>query len=147
MLIQTTNFRKDMDVDNFDVGDAPTGRIQGIFFGFFLLAFGMPFTFVPLLIFGDGSTDLISFPGLFMVLFTIPFVVAGLFVQFIGFSMIRLCIWPDDEKNVSRLNNLLGNQSLDDHQEYWRTDPSDAPVEAEQDPTHHSKNFWDTVES
>ena len=136
-----------MGVDNFGVEGAPIGRIQGTMFGFFLLVFGMPFTFVPLLIFSDGSTDLVSFHGLFMVLFTIPFVVAGLFVQYLGFSMIRLGIRPDDEKNIGRLNNLLGNQSLDAHQDYWRTDSSNVVVESEQDHSSQGENFWDTVES
>lgn len=115
MLIQTTNFTKVMDLNDFDVGDSLSGRITGTLFGFFLLAFGMPFTFVPVLIFGDGSIDLLSFGGLFMVLFTLPFVVAGLFVQFIGFSLIRLGIRPSDKKTIGRLNKALRNQSLDVH--------------------------------
>jgi hypothetical protein len=146
MLIQTTNFTKVMDLNDFDVGDSLSGRITGALFGFFLLAFGMPFTFVPVLIFGDGSIDLLSFGGLFMVLFTLPFVVAGLFVQFIGFSLIRLGIRPSDKKTIGRLNKALGNQSLDVHQEASRTGTPDVVVE-EEGPSDQGENFWDTVES
>ena len=59
MLIQTTNFTKVMDLNDFDIGDSQGGRITWALFGFILLAFGMPFTFVPVLIFGDGSIDLL----------------------------------------------------------------------------------------
>jgi hypothetical protein len=136
-----------MDLNDFDIGDSQSGRITGALFGFILLAFGMPFTFVPVLIFGDGSIDLLSFGGLFMVLFTIPFVVAGLFVQFIGFSMIRLSLRPGDAKNIGRLNKVLGNQSLDANQEYWQTNSSDVVGEGEQDLPSQGENFWDTIES
>lgn len=136
-----------MDAEDFDMGDSPSARMMGALFGFFLMAFGMPFTFVPLLIFGDGSMELVSFPGLFMVLFTIPFVVAGLFVQFIGFSMIRLSLRPVDAKNIGRLNKVLGNQSLDANQEYWQTNSSDVVGEGEQDLPSQGENFWDTIES
>jgi hypothetical protein len=136
-----------MDAEDFDIGDSPSARMMGALFGFFLMAFGMPFTFVPLLIFGDGSMELVSFAGLFMVLFTIPFVVAGLFVQFIGFSMIRLSLRPGDAKNIGRLNKVLGNQSLDANQEYWQTNSSDVVGEGEQDLPSQGENFWDTIES
>jgi hypothetical protein len=106
----------------------------------------MPFTFVPVLIFGDGSIDLLSFGGLFMVLFTLPFIAAGLFVQFIGFSVIRLSIRPSDKKTIGRLNKALGNQSLDVHQEASRTGTPDVAVE-EEGPSDQGENFWDTVES
>lgn len=136
-----------MDAEDFDMGDSPSARMMGALFGFFLMAFGMPFTFVPLLIFGDGSMELVSFAGLFMVLFTIPFVVAGLFVQFIGFSMIRLSLRPVDAKNIGRLNKVLGNQSLDANQEYWQTNSSDVVGEGEQDLPSQGENFWDTIET
>ena len=136
-----------MDAEDFDMGDSPSARMMGALFGFFLMAFGMPFTFVPLLIFGDGSMELVSFAGLFMVLFTIPFVVAGLFVQFIGFSMILLSLRPGDAKNIGRLNKVLGNQSLDANQEYWQTNSSDVVGEGEQDLPSQGENFWDTIES
>ena len=135
-----------MDAEDFDMGDSPSARMMGALFGFFLMAFGMPFTFVPLLIFGDVSMELVSFPGLFMVLFTIPFVVAGLFVQFIGFSVIRLSIRPSDKKTIGRLNKALGNQSLDVYQESSRTGTPDVAVE-EEGPSDQGENFWDTVES
>ena len=156
MLLQSTNPKKHMDADHVDSSSAPSGRIQGTIFGFFLLAFGMPFTLVPLLIFGDGSIDIFSFPGILMVLFTLPFVGAGLFVQFIGFSIIRVGLNPHSKKNTDRLNKVLGQQPHDAHQEYWRTDRSvvadeldevNKADEADEGPSEHVENFWDTVES
>ena len=139
-----------------DIGDTPSGRIQGTIFGLFLLAFGMPFTLVPLLIFGDGSMDIASFAGLFMVCFTLPFVGAGLFVQFIGFSIIRVGLNPHNKKNTDRLSKVLGQQPHDDHEEYWRTDQSvvgdeldeiEELDEVDEDQSEHVENFWDTVKS
>ena len=139
-----------------DIGDTPSGRIQGTIFGLFLLAFGMPFTLVPLLIFGDGSMDISSFAGIFMVFFTLPFVGAGLFVQFIGFSIIRVGLNPHNKKNTDRLSKVLGQQPHDDHEEYWRTDQSvvgdeldeiEELDEVDEDQSEHVENFWDTVKS
>ena len=62
---------KYVGVDQINTEDSPSGRIQGIIFGLFILAFGMPFTLVPLLIFGDGSMDISSFAGIFMVFFSL----------------------------------------------------------------------------
>ena len=142
-----------MGEEQVDIGDTPSGRIQGTIFGLFLLAFGMPFTLVPLLIFGDGSMDIASFAGLFMVCFTLPFVGAGLFVQFIGFSIIRVGLNPHSKKNTDRLSKVLGQQPHDDHEEYWRTDRSvvadelDEVDKADEGPSKQVENFWDTVES
>ena len=139
-----------MGVDQVNTEDSPSGRIQGTIFGLFLLAFGMPFTLVPLLIFGDGSMDIASFAGLFMVCFTLPFVGAGLFVQFIGFSIIRVGLNPHNKKNTDRLSRVLGQQPHNDHEEYWRTDRSvvaDEVDKADKGPSKQVENVWDTVES
>lgn len=136
-----------MGTDRVTIDDAPSGRIQGTIFGFFLLAFGMPFTLVPLFMFGDGSMDIFSFAGVFMLCFTLPFVGAGLFVQYIGFSIIRVGLNPHSKKNTDRLSNVLGNQPHNAHQEHWRTDRSDGVDEADKDPSSQDQNFWDTVES
>ena len=66
------------------------GRIGSMFFGLFLFFFGLPFTLVPFLILSVGAIDPdYPFESLFMIVFTIPFLMAGLLVQFFGLSMIR----------------------------------------------------------
>ena len=145
-----------MGTDRVNVEGAPSGRIQGIIFGLFMLAFGMPFTLVPLFMFGDGSMDIFSFAGVFMLCFTLPFVGAGLFVQYIGFSIIRVGLNPHSKKNTDRLSNILANQPHDVHQEHWRTDRSVVAdeldeindlKEVDEDQSEQVENFWDTVKS
>ena len=65
------------------------GRIGSMFFGLFLFFFGLPFTLVPFLILSVGAIDPdYPFESLFMIAFTIPFLIGGLFIQFLGLSMI-----------------------------------------------------------
>ena len=64
-------------------------RIGSMFFGLFLFFFGLPFTLVPLMMFSWGEIDPdYPFESLFMIIFSIPFLMAGLLVQFFGLSMI-----------------------------------------------------------
>lgn len=70
--------------------DSLTNRIAPVFMGIFLFFFGLPFTLVPFMIFLDGAIDpSYPFAAIFMIAFTIPFLMAGLLVQFMGLSMIR----------------------------------------------------------
>ena len=66
------------------------GRIGSMFFGLFLFFFGLPFTLTPFLILDwEGGFDPdYPFESLFMIVFTIPFLMAGLLVQFFGLKMI-----------------------------------------------------------
>mgnify|MGYP004048324639 FL=1 len=65
-------------------------RIASLFFGLFMFFFGLPFTLVPFLMFSDGAIDInYPFESLFMIAFTIPFLMAGLFVQFMALGLIR----------------------------------------------------------
>ena len=65
------------------------GRIRSMFFGLFLFFFGLIFTLVPFMMLSDGIIDPdYHFESLFMLIFSIPFLMAGLFVQFFGLSMI-----------------------------------------------------------
>ena len=66
------------------------GRIGSMFSGLFLFFFGLPFTLTPFLILDwEGGYDPdYPFESLFMLIFSIPFLMAGLFVQFFGLSMI-----------------------------------------------------------
>ena len=64
-------------------------RIASMFFGLFLFFFGLPFTLVPFMMLSDGVIDPgYPFESLFMIIFSIPFLMAGLLVQFLGLSMI-----------------------------------------------------------
>ena len=64
-------------------------RIGSMFFGLFLFFFGLPFTLVPLMMLSWGEIDP-DYPieSLFMIIFSIPFLMAGLLVQFLALSMI-----------------------------------------------------------
>tara|TARA_B100000482_G_C12433023_1_gene229872 strand:- start:160 stop:528 length:369 start_codon:yes stop_codon:yes gene_type:complete len=65
------------------------GRIGSMFFGLFLFFFGLPFTLVPFMMLSDGIIDPdYPFESLFMIVFSIPFLMAGLFVQFFGLKII-----------------------------------------------------------
>ena len=64
-------------------------RIGSMFFGLFLFFFGLPFTLVPLMMLSWGVIDPdYPFESLFMIIFSIPFLMAGLLVQFLSLSMI-----------------------------------------------------------
>ena len=64
-------------------------RIGSMFFGLFLFFFGLPFTLVPLMMLSWGEIDP-DYPveSWFMIIFSIPFLMAGLLVQFLALSMI-----------------------------------------------------------
>ena len=65
------------------------GRIGSMFFGLFLFFFGLPFTLVPFMMLSDGIIDPdYPFESLFMIVFSIPFLMAGLFVQLFGLKVI-----------------------------------------------------------
>jgi hypothetical protein len=64
-------------------------RIGSMFFGLFLFFFGLPFTLVPLMMFSWGEIDPdYPFESLLMIIFSIPFLMAGLLVQYFGLKMI-----------------------------------------------------------
>ena len=64
-------------------------RIGSMFFGLLLFFFGLPFTLVPLMLLSCGEIDPdYPFESLFMIIFSIPFLMAGLLVQFLALSMI-----------------------------------------------------------
>ena len=62
-------------------------RGASIIFGLFLFFFGLPFTLVPFMLFSEGVIDInYPFQSLFMIAFSVPFLLAGLLVQFLGLS-------------------------------------------------------------
>ena len=64
-------------------------RIGSMFFGLFLFFFGLPFTLVPLMMFSWGEIDPdYPFESLLMIIFSIPFLMAGLFIQLFGLKVI-----------------------------------------------------------
>ena len=74
-----------------DMREETVGRIGSMFFGLFLFFFGLPFTLVPFMILSFGAIDPdYPFESLFMIVFTIPFLMAGLLVQFFGLKMISV---------------------------------------------------------
>ena len=64
-------------------------RIGQIIFGLFLFFFGLPFTLVPYMILGDmRGMDAGLSESIFLTAFSVPFLLAGLFVQFLGLGSI-----------------------------------------------------------
>ena len=64
-------------------------RIGSMFFGLFLFFFGLPFTLVPFMMLSWGEIDPdYPFESLGMIIFSIPFLMAGLAVNFFGLSMV-----------------------------------------------------------
>ena len=75
-------------VAQMDLGSTGN-RIGSIIFGSFLFFFGLPFTLVPFMLFSDGVIDInYPFESLFMIAFSVPFLLAGLLVQFLGLGSI-----------------------------------------------------------
>ena len=76
------------------MNEETTGRIGSMFFGLFLFFFGLPFTLVPFMILSLGPIDLgYSFESLlislFMIAFSIPFLMGGVLVQLGGLKIIN----------------------------------------------------------
>tara|TARA_B100000123_G_scaffold269210_1_gene244928 strand:+ start:155 stop:622 length:468 start_codon:yes stop_codon:yes gene_type:complete len=72
------------------MGPNQNGRITNYILGAFLFFFGLPFTLVPFMMLSDGVIDPdYPFESLFMIVFSIPFLMAGLFVQWIGLRVMR----------------------------------------------------------
>ena len=72
------------------MNEETVGRIGSMFAGLVLFFFGLPFTLAPFMILSDGVIDP-DYPlaSLFMIAFTIPFLMGGLLIQFFGLRMIR----------------------------------------------------------
>ena len=63
-------------------------RIGQIIGGVFAFFFGLPFTLAPFMILGEVSLGIDNlFESVFMIGFAIPFLLAGLGVQFIGLQV------------------------------------------------------------
>ena len=98
------------------------GRIGSMFFGLFLFFFGLPFTLTPFMILSDVGIDP-DYPveSLFMIVFTIPFLMAGLFVQFFGLSMIRGGLRGTADTTPIQENYLLlkGEENEPNSEGWW----------------------------
>lgn len=113
----------------------------GIVAGLFLFFFGLPFTLVPVLLIPVAVTQIDDlFPSIFMMVFSVPFLLAGLGVQFAGVKMIRDTLVPtapeqSDNQTIQTRDYTVG---LDIETE------SMTPVSEEKDETEKA-NFWDSV--
>ena len=125
----------------------PTGRTGAVITGVFLLAFGMPFTLVPVLIFSDTSIDVFSLMGLFIGLFCTPFVLAGLGVQYLGITMIRLAINPNDENAMKGVERIFGDSPSELSEQNLPAHSRETTPEFEETTTERVENFWDSVET
>lgn len=93
----------------------PGERFAAMFGGTFLFFFGLPFTLVPVMmwgtIFGVGGTGMEEEPFGFLIAlcFPIPFAMAGLAVQFFGIKAFRVGLKGETEDDGSGLHFASGN--------------------------------------
>ena len=93
----------------------PGERFAAMFGGTFLFFFGLPFTLVPVMmwgtIFGVGSTGMTEEPFGFLIAlcFPIPFAMAGLAVQFFGIKAFRVGLKGETEEDGTGLHFASGN--------------------------------------
>ena len=81
-------------------------RITQFFGGVFLFFFGLPFTLVPFLIFGEfRGMDAGLFETIFLTAFAIPFFLVGLLVQFMGLS--AMFGWISNEEDPGSIPRKL----------------------------------------
>ena len=98
------------------------GRIGSMFFGLFLFFIGLPFTLTPFLILSDVGIDPVyPVESLFMIAFTIPFLMGGLLVQFLGLSMIRSGLRGTIDPTPIQENYLLlmGEENESNSEGWW----------------------------
>ena len=84
-------------------------KIPQIFGGIFWFSFGLPFTLVPFIMFFEfGAIDpAYPFETLFLIAFSIPFLLCGLAIQIAGLGMIRWgIVAPKDPASAPRLGKI-----------------------------------------
>ena len=83
-------------------------RIPEFFGGLFIFSFGLPFTLVPFIMFSDGvfvPEDPVF--TVFMIAFSLPFLLAGLGMNLTGLAAIRWAIFaPKDPTSAPRLGKI-----------------------------------------
>ena len=90
--------------DSMDI--AP--RTGPIFLGLFIFCFGLPFTLVPFMMFSDG-VFVLEDPvfTVFMIAFSLPFLLAGLTMNLMGLGAIRWgIVAPKDPSSAPRLGKM-----------------------------------------
>ncbi len=105
---------KEGRADRVDIVDKSSGfmsiarRIGPIMGGLFLFCFGLPFTLVPLMMFSTGEFSLED-PvfSVFMIAFSLPFLLAGLSMNIMGLGAIRWgIVAPEDPSSAPRLGKV-----------------------------------------
>jgi len=92
----------------------PGERFAAMFGGTFMFFFGLPFTLVPVMmwgtVFGMGGTGMEEEPFGFLIAlcFPIPFAMAGLAVQFFGIQAFRVGLKGETEEDGSGLHFVSG---------------------------------------
>jgi hypothetical protein len=115
--------------------------------GIFLMAFGTPFTMVPFLVLPAVFSMGFSFFAIFLSLFCLPFFLAGLFVQYMGFNTLRLALFPNSKHSIKTLQGSFGGMN---HQSEARTESfihhSNPRPEEEKSTVTEPDNFWSSIE-
>ena len=97
-------------------------RIGSMFFGLLLFFFGLPFTLVPLMMLSWGEIDPdYPFESLGMIIFSIPFLMAGLAVNFFGLSIVWGGLVGDSDPTPTprELPPSKGEEDESDSERWW----------------------------
>ena len=92
------------------------------------------------------------FLSIFMICFCIPFLLAGLAVQYLGFSSLRVALFPNSVKAQKALTNWGSDvadkpHSVNDAVSYFNSkSPAEQRLETKTINDEKSENFWDSVD-
>jgi len=133
-------------------------RLGAGIMGIFLMSFGMPFTLVPTIIIPEAISSGNSLITVFLICFSIPFLLAGLGVQYAGFTSLWMAFFPNSKKAL-KMYQKMGHIERTDEKEisiYWSSDSSTErrneeirtePVSIRPPkPAEQTTNIWDNVE-
>lgn len=122
-------------------------RLGAAFSGGFLFLFGFPFTLAPFMIlpnvYGEGIVL-----NVFIVCFTLPFLCAGLLVQFAGCASIIMALFPESKFTVKQLRkrrDFASSREPDGNHHSSQPDTEEENVDHQEKPLG-SGNFWNDLD-
>ena len=83
---------------------------------------------------------------IFMICFSIPFLLAGLTVQSFGIGAFRMALFPNSkftQKQLEKTNSNAEEREVSDY--YSSSSPSEQRREIMDDQIEKDGNFWDSV--
>ena len=130
-----------MEIDSDSIPLPTSQRLGSAISGVFLFFFGMPFTLAPLFILPGvfGESVMLS---IFMVCFSIPFLLAGITVQITALMAFRLALFPNSEFAQKQWRKHAPINSED----YFSSkSPAEQRTQVREDQVESDGNFWSSV--